>query len=246
MTDLDQTKSEAGRDVTVPIDGDHDLHHVLDTFGVSATNPLREGLMQVATAPPCVMVIFGVSGDLTSRKLMPALYDLAMTSRLAEGFTVIGVSRRPWTDEMFRAEMRKAIEENAHMPVTEERWESFAQGLFYVPGNFDDEEMYVPLGERLEAVDRERRTEGNRLFYLATPPSFYITIIQSLGRHALVERQDFYSQPTVGWMRLVVEKPIGKDLDSAPGHSITPCLKSCQKARSIGSTITLARKPSRT
>jgi len=199
----------------VPASSDHDLHEMPGLVQDTILNPLREGMTQIATAPPSVMVIFGVSGDLTSRKLMPSLYDLAMTSRLAEGFTIIGISRREWSDEQFRGEMRVAVEENARTPVTQDRWDSFAKGLFYVPGNFDDQAMYETLGQRLHAVDQERRTDGNRLFYLATPPSFYISIINSLGQHDLVERQDFYRAPKVGWMRLVVEKPIGNDLASA-------------------------------
>jgi glucose-6-phosphate 1-dehydrogenase len=199
----------------IPATSDHDLHDEPHAMFEQIVNPLREGMTQIATAPPCAMVIFGVSGDLTSRKLMPSLYDLAMTSRLAEGFSIIGVSRREWTDEQFRDEMRRAVEAHARTPVTQDRWDSFASGLFYVSGNFDDESMYERLGARLDEVDRERRTEGNRLFYLATPPSFYITIINSLGERDLVERQDFYRAPKVGWMRLVVEKPIGNDLASA-------------------------------
>ncbi len=199
----------------IPATSDHDLHEGPGVVFEQIVNPLREGMTQLATAPPCAMVIFGVSGDLTSRKLMPSLYDLAMTSRLAEGFSIIGVSRREWSDEQFRAEMRKAVEAHARTPVTQDRWDSFAAGLFYVCGNFDDQSLYETLGTRLREVDQERRTEGNRLFYLATPPSFYISIINSLGAHDLVDRQDFYRAPTIGWMRLVVEKPIGNDLPSA-------------------------------
>ncbi len=198
-----------------PAGSDHELHESPGLIEDLNLNPLREGMTQVSTAPPSVMVIFGVSGDLTSRKLMPSLYDLAMTSRLAEGFTIIGISRREWSDEQFRSEMRESVEANARTPVTQDRWESFAKGLFYVAGNFDDQTMYDRLGSLLAVVDEERRTEGNRLFYLATPPSFYISIINSLGAHDLVDRQDFYSAPKIGWMRLVVEKPIGNDLLSA-------------------------------
>ncbi|MEZ4498810.1 MAG: glucose-6-phosphate dehydrogenase [Thermomicrobiales bacterium] len=201
--------------VDIPASSDHDLHDEPRIAFEQIVNPLREGMTQIATAPPCAMVIFGVSGDLTSRKLMPALYDLAMTSRLAEGFSIIGVSRRDWSDEQFRQEMRVAVEAHARTPVTQDRWDSFASGLFYVQGNFDDDAMYDRLGARLLEVDQERRTDGNRLFYLATPPSFYITIINSLGRFDLVDRQDFYRAPKIGWMRLVIEKPIGKDLASA-------------------------------
>src|SRR5680860_76291 len=116
----------------VPASTDHDLHEGPGLVQDTILNPLREGMTQIATAPPCVMVIFGVSGDLTSRKLMPSLYDLAMTSRLAEGFTIIGISRRDWSDEKFRDEMRAAVEAHARTPVTQARWDSFAKGLFYV------------------------------------------------------------------------------------------------------------------
>ncbi|MGE3796429.1 MAG: glucose-6-phosphate dehydrogenase, partial [Thermomicrobiales bacterium] len=199
----------------IPATLDHDLHEEPGAVFDAIANPLREGMTQIATAPPCVMVIFGVSGDLTSRKLMPSLYDLAMTSRLAEGFSIIGVSRREWSDDQFRDEMRAAVEAHSRTPVTQDRWDSFASSLFYVGGNFDDQTLYERLGTRLLEVDQERRTDGNRLFYLATPPSFYITIINNLGAHDLVDRQDFYSAPKIGWMRLVVEKPIGNDLNSA-------------------------------
>ncbi|MGD9715054.1 MAG: glucose-6-phosphate dehydrogenase, partial [Thermomicrobiales bacterium] len=120
-----------------------------------------------------------------------------------------------WSDDQFRDEMRAAVEAHSRTPVTQDRWDSFASSLFYVGGNFDDQTLYERLGTRLLEVDQERRTDGNRLFYLATPPSFYITIINNLGAHDLVDRQDFYSAPKIGWMRLVVEKPIGNDLNSA-------------------------------
>lgn len=196
-------------------------------------NPLREGLTYASVPSPCAMVIFGVSGDLTSRKLMPSLYNLAMTSRLPEGFSIVGVSRRPWTDEEFRSEMREAVEAHARMPVTDESWDSFAQGLFYVQGNFDDPAMYDALNKRLKEVDTERRTDGNRLFYLSTPPSFYETIISNLGTHDLCQRQDFYYAPTQGWNRIVVEKPIGHDLASAQelNHAIAAVVSEAQVYR---------------
>jgi glucose-6-phosphate 1-dehydrogenase len=220
MTDLrssqQQEASAIATELMTAIDIDHDVNDAIDgAFTLTSPNPLREGMAQATTAAPCAMVIFGVSGDLTARKLMPALYDLAMTSRLPEGFSIIGVSRRDWTDDHFRREMRAAIEAHALMPVTHDSWESFERGLSYVGGNFDDPTMYERLAERLEMVDQERRTEGNRLFYLATPPSFYTTIINSLGQCDLVHRQDFYKAPSHGWTRIVVEKPIGHNLESA-------------------------------
>jgi glucose-6-phosphate 1-dehydrogenase len=181
----------------------------------SGANPLRVGLQQDRNPPPCVMVIFGVSGDLTSRKLMPSLYDLAVRIPLPPGFSIIGVSRRDWSDEDFRKEMYEAIKEHATAPVTDEAWESFARGLFYVKGDFDSPHTYAELQERLEVVDHERGAGGNRLYYLATPPSFYEHIVRLLGEAGLANRQEIYSNPTEGWTRIVIEKPFGHDLASA-------------------------------
>jgi glucose-6-phosphate 1-dehydrogenase len=161
------------------------------------------------------MVIFGVTGDLTTRKLMPALYDLAVTHPLPEGFSIIGVSRRNWSDEQFRDEMRSAIVESARTPITDDAWEYFARGLFYLRADFEDRDAYNSLREKVEAVDQERRAEGNLLFYLATPPSFYAAIIRHLGAVGLADRQDIYSDPVHGWHRVVIEKPFGHDLASA-------------------------------
>ena len=126
------------------------------------------------------MVIFGVSGDLTSRKLMPALYDLAVGQPLPEGFSIVGVSHRDWSDEEFREKMREAVTANARTPVTEDAWQGFAKGLSYVRGDFADPETYGRLGERLREIDAERGTKGNRIFYLATSPNFFLPIIHGL------------------------------------------------------------------
>ena len=183
--------------------------------GLTADNPLRVGLSQDRNPAPCVMVIFGVSGDLTSRKLMPSLYDLAVRIPLPPGFSIIGVSRRDWSDEDFRKEMYEAVKENAHAPFTDDAWDSFARGLFYVKGNFDDPGTYHELKQRIEAVDRERGGNGNQLYYLATPPSFYEHIVRYLGEAGIAQRQEIYTNPTEGWTRIVVEKPFGHDLESA-------------------------------
>ena len=179
-----------------------------------AANPLRSSRFDRVIAP-AAMVIFGVSGDLTSRKLMPALFDLAVNQPLPEGFSVVGVSRRDWDDEQFRHEMREAVSANARTRVTEETWQGFAQGLSYVQGTFDDPETYRKLGERLQAIDAERGTEGNRIFYLATSPEFFLPIIHGLAESGVSERQANYLEPSHGWQRIVVEKPFGHDLQSA-------------------------------
>jgi glucose-6-phosphate 1-dehydrogenase len=178
-------------------------------------NPLRAGLQLDRVPEPCVMVIFGVTGDLTARKLMPSLYDLAIGHPLPEGFSIVGVSHRDWSDEQFRQEMRQAVEESARAPVNDEAWELFSQGLFYVKGDFEGEETYTLLKERLERIDEERRAHGNRLFYLATAPRFYAPIIQHLGSSKLAIRQDIYYSRPDNWNRIVIEKPFGKDVTSA-------------------------------
>src|SRR3954451_12423113 len=104
--------------------------------GAAASNPLRVGLQQDRNPAPCIMVIFGVSGDLTSRKLMPSLYDLAVRTPLPPGFSIVGISRRECTDDEFRNEMREAVKAGASAPVADDAWNSFARVLFYVQGNF--------------------------------------------------------------------------------------------------------------
>jgi glucose-6-phosphate 1-dehydrogenase len=182
--------------------------------GTSA-NPLRAGLQMDRMPEPCVMVIFGVTGDLTARKLMPSLYDLAIGHPLPEGFSIVGVSHRDWSDETFRMEMREAVERGARTPVTDEGWELFSQGLFYVRGDFDSEETYTSLAERLNHIDTDRRSHGNRLFYLATAPRFYAPIIRHLGRAKIGLRQDIYFDRETGWSRVVIEKPFGRDVNTA-------------------------------
>lgn len=195
--------------------------HVGHQFDISEmvedqqTNPLRAGLRLERVPAPCVMVIFGVTGDLTARKLMPSLYDLAIGHPLPEGFSILGVSHRDWSDDVFRSEMRQAVEAGARAPVTDESWELFSQGLFYVRGDFRAEETYTELNQRLETIDEERRAHGNRLFYLATSPTFYSPIIRHLGASGLAKRQDIYYNRIDSWNRIVIEKPFGHDVSSA-------------------------------
>lgn len=199
------------------IDIDHVGHQfdLVERQAQSSPNPLSTGLRLERVPSPCVMVIFGVSGDLTARKLMPSLYDLAVGHPLPEGFSIVGVSHRDWDDDAFRQQMREAVEEGARAPVTDETWELFAQGLFYVKGDFDADATYTKLKSRLEKVDQERRAHGNRLFYLATSPRFYGPIIQHLGASGIAHRQDIYYNKPDNWNRIVVEKPFGRDVQSA-------------------------------
>jgi glucose-6-phosphate 1-dehydrogenase len=166
------------------------------------------------TVQPCILVIFGATGDLTHRKLLPALYNLAIEQPLPPQFTVVGVARRPFTDEQFRAEALESINTfSRRRPVNPSVWETFARGLFYCQTQFDDINGYRALAERLAMLDRERGTGGNRIFYLATPPSFYTTIGNLLSESGNAKRG--VASGDNGWTRIIVEKPFGHDLASA-------------------------------
>ncbi len=174
-------------------------------------NPLREGLRLERVPAPCAMVIFGASGDLTSRKLMPALYNLAIEGLLPSGFSVVGYARRDLTNDLFRNQMRDAVDRHSRRrPVDPNVWETFEQGISYVDGNFENLDDYKALSNELTRLDRERGTAGNRIFYLAAPPRMYQTIVDNLGAAGLVGEQSDES-----WTRVVVEKPFGRDLQSA-------------------------------
>jgi glucose-6-phosphate 1-dehydrogenase len=172
-------------------------------------NPLRAGLRLPRTPDACALVVFGATGDLTARKLMPALYNLARERLLPTGFSVVGFARRDWTDEQFRAAMKEAVTKFSREPLQDEIWESFARALHYVTGDFADMAGYERLGDRLLKEDSAHGASGNRLFYLATPPTAYAEIAHHLGEANLSH------SPNGGWTRLVVEKPFGRDLESA-------------------------------
>jgi glucose-6-phosphate 1-dehydrogenase len=172
-------------------------------------NPLREGMRLERTPDPCVMVIFGASGDLTRRKLMPALYNLWRERLLPAGFSVVGFSRTDLNDDQFRASMKEAVEQFGEQgPVDREAWESFAEGLFYLSAHPGHPEDYASLSSMLEDVDRQRGTNGNRVYYLAVPPSSFAGIVQQLDAAGLAQGEK-------GWHRLIIEKPFGHDLQSA-------------------------------
>jgi glucose-6-phosphate 1-dehydrogenase len=182
----------------------------MDTELVVA-NPLREGLRLERTPAPCVMVIFGATGDLTRRKLIPALYNLSRERLLPAGFSVIGFARRPVGDELFRQHMLDGVNQfSRSRPAQPVVWETFAEGIRYHQTSFDDPQGYTELAALLDQIDRERGTGGNRVFYLATPPSSYSDIIRNLGESGLARPANADS-----WSRIIVEKPFGHDLVSA-------------------------------
>ena len=170
-------------------------------------NPLRVGLQQQRTPEPQILVIFGASGDLTQRKLVPALYKLRRERRLPPETTIVGVARRDWSDDYFREQMREGIEQFSDGLGSEELWQDFAQGLFYCSGDIDNPESYQKLKDLLSELDDKRGTRGNRVFYLSVAPKFFAEAIQQLGRAEMLV------DPLR--TRLVIEKPFGRDLSSA-------------------------------
>ncbi|HLB77107.1 MAG TPA: glucose-6-phosphate dehydrogenase, partial [Candidatus Dormibacteraeota bacterium] len=171
-------------------------------------NPLRDGLVLARTPDPCAMVIFGATGDLTHRKLMPALYNLALNHYLPQGFTVVGAAHSALSDDEFRSQMRDAVGKYSRtQPIDSEVWRSFSEGLHYVSMAFEDPSGYARISSVLQDVDRTRGTGGNRAFYMATLPGVFTTVVRSLGTAGLAQ--------TAGWTRVVIEKPFGHDLASA-------------------------------
>ena len=137
-------------------------------------NPLAEGLVGDRQPEPCAMVIFGASGDLTRRKLVPALYSLARERLLPSGFAIVGMARRPLA---FAADMREAVGQFARRrPVDDALWESFGGAISYVSGDFDDPAAYERLRVHLDEIDLARGTRGNRVFYISTPPESFETM----------------------------------------------------------------------
>ena len=176
------------------------------SLATTLANPLRAGARLARVPEPSVLVIFGGSGDLAARKLLPALYNLALQRLLPAAFAVVGTARRTLTDEQYRAELHAAVARFSRtLPINEAVWDSFAEQVRYVSTGSD--EGYAELGRLLDRIDRERGTQGNRLFYLATPPPAYEPIVSAIGTHRLAQGS--------GWKRVVVEKPFGPDLRSA-------------------------------
>jgi glucose-6-phosphate 1-dehydrogenase len=175
----------------------------------SEANPLREGLSTRAVPQPCSVVIFGATGDLTHRKLLPALYNLAADGELPPAVTVIGFARRPKTDDDFRREMEEAVRKFSRQTVRDEIWKTFAQSIFYHRSDFEDESGYKTLAEKLDKIDKERGTRGNRLFYFAVAPDQFEPILKHLKAVGLNKAREG------SWARVIIEKPFGSDLDSA-------------------------------
>src|ERR1700720_1757477 len=172
-------------------------------------NPLREGLSTRAVPQPCSDVIFGATGDLTHRKLIPALCNLAVDGELPPAVTVVGFARRKKNDDDFRRDLEEATRKFSRQSVRDEIWKSFAQSIFYHESDFGDESGYKSLAAKLDKIDKEGGTRGNRLFYFAVGPDQFEPILKHLKSAGLNEAREG------SWARVIIEKPFGSDLASA-------------------------------
>ena len=168
------------------------------------TQPPRTG----RPADPCAMVIFGAAGDLTRRKLIPALYNLAKSELLSREFAVVGVARTPMSTEDFGKKVSEDIKQFATEVVDSDLWEWFLRRLYYIAGDFKDKNLYPRLKDLLDKVDRDHSTRGNHLYYLATAADYFGPVVEQLAEVGLM-------QDTQQWRRVIIEKPFGHDLESA-------------------------------
>ncbi len=174
-------------------------------------NPLRSAkdyrLNRIAG--PSSLIIFGVTGDLSRKKLMPAVYDLANRGLLPPGFALVGFARRDWADQDFEQVVHDSVKQYARTEFREDVWRQLAQGIRFVPGDFDDDAAFDRLRDVVQELDRERGTMGNHAFYLSIPPKSFPLVTEQLKRSGLTEQRDNQ------WRRVVIEKPFGSDLKTA-------------------------------
>jgi glucose-6-phosphate 1-dehydrogenase len=171
----------------------------------------RSSSIYGTTAEPCSVILFGASGDLAKRKVIPAMYDLAQHNSLGERYAIVGFARTPMTDETFRTTIGEAAKTISEVgPIDPAKWNDFSSNLYYSAGEYGDLNSYAQLAKRLAEIDAEKKLGGNRLFYLSTPPEVYPDIVQQLGRAGLARPTNPNS-----WVRIIIEKPFGRDLASA-------------------------------
>jgi len=180
------------------------------TTGIHTEDVRGEPILRERTPDPCAIVIFGARGDLTQRKLVPALYNLMVEDALPPGFAVLGNSRTAMTDGEFAKRMRDAVAAHSRTAIDDREWAGFAPRLSYVAGDLDDAATYVELRQRLADLDRDHGTGGNRIYYLATAPRHFSVVVERLRQAGMI------ADPAgPRWSRVIVEKPIGTDLVSA-------------------------------
>ncbi|HBX82152.1 MAG TPA: glucose-6-phosphate dehydrogenase [Propionibacteriaceae bacterium] len=174
-------------------------------------NPLRDPADHrlPRIAGPCALVMFGVTGDLARKKLLPAIYDMANRGLLPPGFALVGFARRDWTENEFAASVLESVKQRARTPFRDEVWQQLVQGIRFVRGTFDDGEAFARLADTLAELDRDHGTGGNHAFYLSIPPKDFESVITQLTTHGLTQ-----TSPDT-WSRVIIEKPFGHDLASA-------------------------------
>ncbi len=175
------------------------------------SNPLRSpaDYRLNRIAGPSGLIIFGVTGDLSRKKLMPAVYDLANRGLLPPGFGLVGFARRDWADQDFMQIVHDAVKQYSRTEFREEVWQQLAQGIRFVPGTFDDDASFIHLKETIDELDRDRGTMGNHAFYLSIPPKAFPQVTEQLSKSGLAVG------PDGSWRRVVIEKPFGSDLKTA-------------------------------
>lgn len=186
-----------------------------DTNGDGRIAGSINGLARASDLPskpgPCALVLFGATGDLTRRKLLPALYSLHVQGLLPERYAIVAVARRERDIDGYREDALEAVRAYAPaVPVNRQAWDTFADKIHYIKAGLHSDDDFRRLGETLAPIEQEHATEGNRLFYLATPPEAFSVVVEGLGRHALTAEQ-----PDGPWRRVVIEKPFGSDLASS-------------------------------
>ena len=174
-------------------------------------NPLRQNLPRARVPDPCAIVLFGATGDLTHRKLVPALYHLARGGNMPSEYAIVGFARRDWSDDQLREDLSSMLKDDQADSDFERLWPDFSKHVVFAPGNLDDPKAYQGLKAKLEELDKSHGTRGNRLYYLAVSPEFFSTIIEQLGKNGLI----YPGHQDSPWSRVVIEKPFGHDLPSA-------------------------------
>ena len=182
-----------------------------ESTAAGEANPLRQALPRTRVPDPCAVVLFGATGDLTHRKLVPALYHQDQAGGLSSELAIVGFARRDWSDQFFRDELKKSLADPKD-PGFEASWAEFSRRIFFNVSNFDEPEGYLKLKELLARIDASHGTCGNRLYYLAVAPEYFSVIIENLGKAGLIYDETGGGGP---WSRVVIEKPFGHDLASA-------------------------------